>query len=382
MSVQPELESKTWDIFCRVIDNFGDIGVCWRLARQLANEYQQQVRLWVDDLPSLQRIWPSAQITPQQVLAGVEVCLWTAAFDDPIQPADVVIEAFACDIPPSYINAMAALKAQNQAPVWINLEYLSAEAWVEECHGMASTHPATGLRKIFFFPGFSPRTGGLLREQNLIAQRDLHKPEDWLAQIGVRPAPNSLLISLFAYENPAIAELLDAWQDSSQAIHCLVPEGKILSSINSTLACPLIPGEPRQLGNLTLEIIPFLTQLEYDQLLWSCDLNFVRGEDSFVRALWAGKPLVWHIYVQDDDAHLVKLQAFLTRYAPEDPALKSALTQFWIDWNEGGHTDDSWKQLIQQLPQWQAHARNWSHTLSQAPDLAQQLISYCRRRMG
>jgi hypothetical protein len=21
-----------WDIFCRVIDNFGDIGVCWRLA--------------------------------------------------------------------------------------------------------------------------------------------------------------------------------------------------------------------------------------------------------------------------------------------------------------------------------------------------------------
>jgi uncharacterized repeat protein (TIGR03837 family) len=382
MSAQPELESKTWDIFCRVIDNFGDIGVCWRLARQLANEHQQQVRLWVDDLPSLQRIWPSTQIEPRQALAGVEVCLWTVAFEDPIQPADVVIEAFACDIPPSYISAMAALKVQGQAPVWINLEYLSAEAWVEECHGMASVHPATGLRKTFFFPGFSARTGGLLRERNLIAQRDLLKPTDWLAQIGVRPIPNSLLISLFAYENPAIAELLNAWQDSSQAIHCLVPEGKILTSINSTLARPLIPGEPRQLGNLTLETIPFLTQLEYDKLLWSCDLNFVRGEDSFVRALWAGKPLVWQIYVQDDDAHLVKLQAFLTSYAPEDPALKSALTQFWIDWNERGHTDDSWKQLITYLPQWQTHARNWSDTLSQAPDLAQQLVSYCRRRMG
>ena len=25
----------TWDIFCSVVDNFGDIGVTWRLARQL-----------------------------------------------------------------------------------------------------------------------------------------------------------------------------------------------------------------------------------------------------------------------------------------------------------------------------------------------------------
>ena len=25
-----------WDMFCRVIDNYGDIGVCWRLAADLA----------------------------------------------------------------------------------------------------------------------------------------------------------------------------------------------------------------------------------------------------------------------------------------------------------------------------------------------------------
>ena len=25
-----------WDIFCQVIDNHGDVGVCWRLARELA----------------------------------------------------------------------------------------------------------------------------------------------------------------------------------------------------------------------------------------------------------------------------------------------------------------------------------------------------------
>jgi hypothetical protein len=47
---------KSWDIFCRVIDNYGDIGVCWRLARQLANEYPYQIRLWVDELAALKMI--------------------------------------------------------------------------------------------------------------------------------------------------------------------------------------------------------------------------------------------------------------------------------------------------------------------------------------
>ncbi len=40
----------TCDIFCAVVDNYGDIGVCWRLARQLAHEHGMTVRLWVDDL--------------------------------------------------------------------------------------------------------------------------------------------------------------------------------------------------------------------------------------------------------------------------------------------------------------------------------------------
>ena len=54
-----------------------------------------------------------------------------------------------------------------------------------------------------------------------------------------------------------------------------------------------------------------LTQHDFDHLLWACDLNFVRGEDSLVRALWAGQPFVWQIYPQHDDAHHAKLEAFL-----------------------------------------------------------------------
>lgn len=373
---------KRWDIFCRVIDNFGDIGVCWRLARQLAAEHQQQVRLWVDDIASLQRIWPETKMQEHQQLEGVEVCLWNVDFDLAIQPADVVIEAFACDIPDTYLRAMAQLKARGQAPIWINLEYLSAEPWVAECHGMASVHPATGLRKTFFFPGFTERTGGLLREQNLLAQRDAFIRSDWLSRMNISPAVNSLLISLFAYENPAIDELIAAWKQSAPPIHCLVPEGKILGSINQCIEKTLVGGDIYQSGNLTVQVIPFLTQSDYDKLLWACDINFVRGEDSFIRAQWAGKPVVWHIYVQDDDAHLVKLQAFLAIYAPKDQALGSAVTQFWIDWNEAGHTDSSWIALMKLLPEWQEHCAIWSKALSQTSDLAQQLHNHCATKDG
>ena len=48
--VEPIPVRRTWDIFCSVVDNFGDIGVCWRLARRLSAGLGQQVRLWVDDL--------------------------------------------------------------------------------------------------------------------------------------------------------------------------------------------------------------------------------------------------------------------------------------------------------------------------------------------
>ena len=113
------------DLFCRVVDNYGDIGVCWRLARQLVAEHGCNVRLIVDDLASFRFIAP--EIDPafaQQNFLGVVVIAWSAS--DALQPAEIVIEAFACDPPETYILAMAAVA---EKPIWINLEYLSAEAW-------------------------------------------------------------------------------------------------------------------------------------------------------------------------------------------------------------------------------------------------------------
>jgi len=59
-----------WDLFCRVIDNFGDIGVCWRLAADLAGR-GEAVRLWTDDAGAL--AWMAPQGAP-----GVQVCAWPA----------------------------------------------------------------------------------------------------------------------------------------------------------------------------------------------------------------------------------------------------------------------------------------------------------------
>lgn len=379
----PSTHIKTWDIFCRVIDNFGDIGVCWRLARQLAHEHNQAVRLWVDDLDSLIRIWPQAQSLDQQLIAGVNVCRWHTEFAQDVRVADIVIEAFACAIPSIYIDKMAELKQRGQAPVWINLDYLSAEGWVEGCHRMPSNHPSTGLRKTFFFPGFTPRTGGLLREQSLISARNDFHITPWLTSMGVAPQPDALLVSLFAYENPAIGSLLSAWVSSSTAIHCLVPNGKILTSINQALGQVLKVGDSYIQGSLHLQVIPFVTQTEYDQLLWACDINFVRGEDSFVRAQWAGKPMVWHIYPQDEDAHITKLNAFLDLYTRHSQShFEAAVHQMWLTWNRGENMAAAWQALLKQRDEWQRHSRDWCDTLCQQPDLAKQLVDFCTRQPG
>lgn len=374
---------KSWDIFCRVIDNYGDIGVCWRLARQLANEHQQQVRLWVDDINSLIRIWPDTRPLNQQHVAGVEVCHWSPKFANQPQVADRVIEAFACEIPATYVNAMAMKKTAGEPPIWINLDYLSAESWIEDCHRMPSTHPDTGLRKTFFFPGFTPKTGGLLRERSLINTRNAFQAAPWLESMGIKPRPDALLVSLFAYENPAISTLLEAWANSTTPVHCLIPNGKILTSINHAIGQKLNTGDLHQEGNLCLQVIPFVTQTQYDQLLWACDINFIRGEDSFVRAQWAGKPMLWHIYPQDEDTHIVKLNAFLDIYTQQAPvALREALRESWLAWNQNGDMAASWQQLLVLLNDWQKHSQIWCDHLLEQADLGCQLVAFCDNQQG
>eukprot|EP01030_Chromulinospumella_sphaerica_P022079 gene22079-22039_t len=342
------------DLFCRVVDNYGDIGICWRLARQLQREHGIAVTLWVDDLVSFRRICPTVDVQAErQVQAGVTVRHWhsmdgTFSTED---VADIVIEFFAVDIPPAYIAAMAQCQPR---PVWFNLEGLTAEEWVEGCHCLSSTHPQLGLIKHFFFPGFTEKTGGLLVEagldqQRLTFQSDTAARTAFLAQLGLTPAQMAArLVSLFCYPHAPVAELLSTWQHDETPTTCLVPEGVATEAVQAFLGAPAVAGACATLGALTLRVLPFVPQDDYDRLLWACDLNFVRGEDSFVRAQWAGRPFVWHIYPQDEQLHHKKLRAFLQRYANALPAL-SALSELSLQWNGAGSSTGDWSAL------WQAY---------------------------
>ncbi len=377
---------RRWDIFCNVVDNFGDIGVCWRLARQLTLEHGLAVRLWVDDLTSFARIAPDADpASAQQWLRGVEVCHWQQPFAG-VEPADVVIEAFACQLPEAYIAAMAVLP---QRPVWINLEYLSAENWVTGCHRLPSPHPRLPLVKHFFFPGFVPGTGGLLREQGLLPARsafdNVAQSEFW-QRLGV-PARRAgeLRISLFCYGSAPLRDLFAAWAASAVPISVLlpVPQGSVVDAAADFFGIDFPgAGAVLQSGQLTVRLIPFLDQTEYDKLLWACNINFVRGEDSFVRAQWAARPFVWQIYPQADNAHQVKLNAFLDLYtAGMPPDMAAAVHALWHGWNGAGQPGNIWPAFAAHQAALAQHGEKWVEQLCRLGDLASNLVRFSRNQI-
>ncbi|HEY4068697.1 MAG TPA: elongation factor P maturation arginine rhamnosyltransferase EarP [Burkholderiaceae bacterium] len=303
-----------WDLFCRVIDNHGDLGVCWRLAADLAAR-GERVRLWVDDAAAL--AWMAPHGAP-----GVALGAWPPGGVDAM-PGEVVIEAFGCALPPAFVARMAAVE---RAPVWINLEYLSAEAYVERNHRLLSPQP-NGLRKWFFYPGFTLRTGGLIREAGLMRRHGDFVAADWLARHALAPRAGEQVVSLFCYEQPALPALLDRL--AQQPTLLLATPGHAARQVRALL------GPELRRGPLRAAMLPALTQAGYDELLWACDLNFVRGEDSFVRAQWAGRPFVWQIYPQHDDAHLEKLAAFLDRLlAGADAGLTDDVRAVFTAWNQ------------------------------------------------
>jgi uncharacterized repeat protein (TIGR03837 family) len=348
-----------WDLFCRVIDHYGDVGVCWRLAAELGAR-GHGVRLWLDD-PA-----PLAWMAPRGA-AGVQVLPWTADTLVP-EPGDVVVEAFGCDPPPAYVARMARCA---RPPLWINLEYLSAEDYVRRCHGLRSpqaTGPGRGLDKYFFYPGFGPGTGGLIRERGLIEARQRFDRDAWLRAHGVVPRPGERLLSLFCYDGAPLPALIGSLAKQPPTLLLLTPGA-------ARHAAPLLTAAAD--ASLRCFELPWLAQADYDRLLWACDLNFVRGEDSFVRAMWAAAPFVWHIYPQHDAAHAAKLQAFLDRLlAGADEVLAGPLRALWQAWNGLAPWPAQWPPAAA----WQAQTQRWRDGLLTQPDLVAQLLGFVRER--
>ena len=404
-----------WDIFCKVIDNFGDIGVSWRLASNLAAS-GQQVRLWADDASALAWMAPLG-------CEGVEVLAWPAALAAADlekldrMPCDVMVEAFGCEIAPEFIAACAQhTGATASKPLWINLEYLSAEAYVERCHTLPSlvgSGPATGWTKWFFYPGFTAKTGGLLRESGLLLRQNAFERASWLARHAI-DAGERALVSLFCYEPPALQRLLCQFAAhglDGRPVQLLVAHGRPAHAVRAALPMLELQSPERPVAAamdaasskyddislwrnpqadslLSISYLPLLTQLEFDELLWACELNFVRGEDSVVRAIWAGKPFVWQLYPQDDGAHSAKLEAFLDVMAAT-PAVRT-VHHLWngsLDNRRDTAAESSPRMATKpvlpgagaDLAEWQQQVQALRSGLMQQADLTASLIEFATK---
>lgn len=351
-----------WDIFCQVIDNYGDAGVCWRLAANLAQR-GQKVRLWIDDPACLHWMAPEG-------MTGVEVHHWLAPLDAaslPSMAGDVLVEAFGCTLEDSvqaWWNTTHPA-GSTQAGLWLNLEYLTAESWAARCHGLPSPvlqGPAAGHAKQFFYPGFTSDTGGLLREP------DLKERQQLASQTPAIPHEDPLTVSLFCYEPFALPQLLQQLRSQPSVLKVLKGRGhqELLRLLGTSML-------PDTLDRCELEALPWLDQRAFDTVLWESSLNFVRGEDSLVRALWAGQPFVWHIYPQEDDAHHTKLDAFLDWL--QAPADLRAMHHVW-----NGMSGQALPLVTaSRLREWQACVQQARARLLQQDDLVSQLLQLASR---
>lgn len=338
----------------------------WRLARQLSSEKQWSIRLWVDKLESLAKLQPD--IDPdraQQFWRTIDIRRWPEPWRD-IEPYEVTIAGFSCPLPDAYV---AALRKQI-SPIWIQLEYLSAEDWVGSFHAKTSQRNDR-LRPVFFFPGFTPDTGGLIREANLLEQQQRWQREpdeqiSWLHALGVNVSREQKLVSVFAYPHAPIHTLIEQLQTTDKQYHLLIPAG-------ATSTKPV-----RAAANVSWQTIPFLSQPDYDHLLWSCDLNLVRGEDSFVRAIWAGKPMLWQIYPQKDGVHHQKLDAWLAM-----AHLPPKIGQAMHEWADGElNTDITGNLTGQKWTHWHQSSQLFRAKLLEQADLASNLDAFCQEQTG
>ena len=343
-----------WAIFCRVVDNHGDLGVCWRLATQLAQR-QKQVSLYVDEASALQWMAPDG-------CEGVKVLAWPEdnAALLAYATADVVIEAFGCELPQTFQAAMAAWP---KAPVWINLEYFSAEDAALRNHGLPSpvmSGPAKGMTKWFYYPGLTEDSGGVMGGLSAMTSLGMTN-SGTTGSVGKQTPhhPLPLKISLFCYEPASLGLWLQQLNKLPQSVVLSVTAGRATQAVRQVLKAW---SEPQR---FSIQELPYLSHPAFDAMLGAQNLNLVRGEDSLIRAIWAGKAFLWQIYPQDDGVHHAKLAAFLkASHAPD------VVVQAHLAWNTDQPTP-----LPLLTPSHMAEWTTWAQALQQSLQAQTDLVT-------
>jgi len=313
------------DIFCHVIDNFGDAGVVYRFAKEFKKMNPQcKTRVFIDDLKTLHNIVPQIDVSEPvqhfEQITFIDSSSLSSQDVENLGVADILVEAFACYIPEPVMD-VAAFKSK----LIINLEYLSAEDWVEGYHLKESLLNKGTAKKFFFMPGFTTSTGGVIINTTVAENRErlqatrLSVLKNLLEKhIGSSPGDeeNSLFGTVFSYER-GFDNFLRDLTEIEKNVYLMIFGQKSHDSIRASLERAGINTDNAgyvRYKNLHIVYLPFLSQQSYDSLLCCCDFNLVRGEDSLVRAICAEKPFLWNAYLQENRYQRVKVDAFLKNF--------------------------------------------------------------------
>lgn len=365
-------ERPAIDIICRVVDYYGDAGIGWRLAAGLAQTHGFRTCLWIDRPDLVAAMAPAG--TPHAEVRHLD----TLAAE--YRPRDVLLTTFASR-PDEAVRDR--LRAAGDRTLRVHFEHLSAEPWIDDCHGLPSLK-ADGSREWLFMPGFTPTSGGLLREGMAGAGcsapgTDEHRA--FLARAGV-PDEAALRISLFCYPQAPADDWFDALAAAASPTLLLAAHEVAGDSIRRFFGSDPEPARPLRRGALALLRLPFMPQADYDLLLRACDLNFVRGEDSWIRAHWARRPFVWQPYIQPEQAHLDKLDAFLGRALEGAPAgLAARVRRFSHAWSGDGDVAAAWPDFAASLAEIGAHLETFVDRLEAQEDCCTRLARFIRRRL-
>lgn len=353
------------DIFCDVIDNYGDAGFSLRLARALLKK-DISVCFYCNNLKTLRSIMSHDDLKNP----SLRLRSWPSYAD--YVPSETVIEAFSCRLPEELNDRL-----RQACSLVIELDYLTAEKFAEDCHGLSSS--SDGIDSYFFFPGFTSKTGGVIFEEEFAEKIREHRQDVC--------NPEKMKLSLFSYENPRLQDLLSALKSSSFKPEITVFEGRALNNLNKVCQSDLKAGDSMIFGGLQVHARAMCSQPEYDEILLSSDLNLVRGEESVVRAMLSGKPFLWHIYVQDEGAHLIKLNSFFDRiaeYCAADAASKEVvekLRALHLFYNGSPDTPEIPDEIFTKefMHSWRRVCESWSEHLLSLGSLTDNLLKFIKK---
>lgn len=388
-----EIMQKNSDItiLCKVVDNFGDIGFVYRLAKNLREiNPHYEIRLVVNDLHSFQKIAPKIKLnSAEQIFCGMkifdsnaeEIC--KAEFSK--NPPSIILECFQCGRPNWLDEILFAPQSQekicdkkigenfsqnkstcfdaNAGKIFqiINIDYLTAEDYAEEFHCLKSATRSAFVKKVNFMPGFTAKTGGVILDEpfianwrahfekksekekceNLDCDKRLARQDFSFAEFSAQlRADLSQKILIFSYQknfSPMIRAFQKICDKNLSQIQIFLAQG---IGKESFLECyrKFCDSRKFNLSQIVLNELDFLSQENWDEMLLQMDVLFVRGEDSLARACLCGKPFVWNAYPQktpqDENYHLVKVRALLEKMRPHFSENEFAIIEkFWLLYN-------------------------------------------------